>query len=312
MEAIAPLLLESGAAPLAWRQIRNSSLATDPVTRTIQDTYRLAILQQRVWTNAVRQVARFFESRNIDAVMVKGWAIARLYPEPAVRLFGDVDLVVRPEWCEAAVATQADPERPEIAIDLDWTLRDVPGRRFDDFFSRSITLKLDDASIRTPGPEDHLKLVAIHMMRHGAPRPTGLVDVAILAEAADEHFDWEYCMRGTPAAAGWLLGALGLASRVLGADLSRTPYADAAERLPRWAYPALIRQWGRPHYMNRGSMSAAIQTREGVVRSILERWPNPIQATVRMGAAFGNRPRWPYQLGEFLKRAVRFGISATR
>jgi hypothetical protein len=198
------------------------------------------------------------------------------------------------------------PERPKADVDLHPALPDLPGRSLGEVFARTVVVSLDGVTIRTLGPEDHLRLLIVHLMKHGAWRPTWLVDVALSLECVRPDFDWTYFLDGEARTSGWLLGILGLAEKALGADLGRMPDPERARRLPSWLYPSLIRQWGHRHYMQGIAMDEAWRSRSGVFRTAWARWPNPIQATAEMRAAFNEAPRLPYQTGEYLRRSLKF------
>jgi hypothetical protein len=41
-------------------------------------------------------------------------------------------------------------------------------------------------------------------------------------------------------------------------------------------------------------------------RALRDRWPDPIQATIRMGGPFNELPRFPFQLAEYLSHTAGF------
>jgi hypothetical protein len=294
---------------LSWRQITNSNLPESDDTAELHDAYRLGLLRETTHEEHLMAAVEFFKSREIDALMFKGWTVARLYPERGLRPYGDIDVVVPLDQTERASTALLDPDRPAVAIDLHPTLPDLAGREVSRMFERAHTVQFRGANIRIPCAEDHLRILSIHMMRHGACRPSWLVDVALFIEQIDESFDWNYFLEGNrrySRTRGWLLGVIGLAEKVLGARIEHLRVADEARRLPRWLYPALIRQWGNTHYMQGPSMAYSMASGPQAASAAWARWPNPIQATVRMGGKFNNAPRLPYQAGEFLRRGVRF------
>jgi hypothetical protein len=90
-------LCESGAAALAWRQIRDTPLAVTPEGERLHNAYRQFRLSSLIHEREIEQVVSALGSVNIRPVLIKGWAVARLYPDRALRPYGDIDLVVRPD-----------------------------------------------------------------------------------------------------------------------------------------------------------------------------------------------------------------------
>lgn len=102
--AVTPLLYQSGAAALAWWRIRESALNSSPAGRLLHDAYRQLRLAARVHEREIGKVFSLLRAEGIEPVLVKGWAIARRYPDPALRPYGDIDLCVRPDKYEQATA----------------------------------------------------------------------------------------------------------------------------------------------------------------------------------------------------------------
>lgn len=307
-EEITPLLLASGSAALAWHRIRNTDLRTSDAAFELQQAYRLHTLQSALHDRSLKELVLFLRSSGLDPLLGKGWAIARLYPEPGLRPYGDFDLFVPAEAYGAVAAALRRPGAPSSEVDLHRGAADLDDRGFDDLYGRSQMLGLGDAEVRVFGPEDHLRLLCLHMFRHGAWRPLWLVDVAVALESRPADFDWDYCLSGDRRCADWTACAIGLAHQLLGARVSDTPVEGRARNLPRWLVPTVLEQWGRgqlPHGVRR-PMSSYLRSPAGVLDALRVRWPNAIEATVGMHGEFNNLPRLPFQLGECLRRTGGF------
>src|SRR5687768_18489830 len=63
LQEVTPLLCRSGAAALAWRRIKDTSLATSPAGETLRDTYRHQSLRSGVHEQSVEKVFRSEERR---------------------------------------------------------------------------------------------------------------------------------------------------------------------------------------------------------------------------------------------------------
>src|SRR5262245_31068945 len=92
LEQIAPLLLRSGAAALAWWRIRNSPLSQFDCALPLKQAYQLHSIQSAVHKTEIEEVVSLLNSAGIEPVFVKGWTVATLYPEEGLRPYGDIDL----------------------------------------------------------------------------------------------------------------------------------------------------------------------------------------------------------------------------
>ena len=246
-------------------------------------------------------------SAGVEPLLVKGWAVARLYPEHGLRPYGDIDLCVRPEQYAVALAALGAPEAETAMVDLHNGLPWLHRPSLDDVYERSQLVPLSDVDVRILGPEDHLRYICIHMLQHGAHRALWLCDIAVVLESLTEDFDWEYLLRGERRPAGWVASTVCLAHELLGARLDGIPVAERTRHLPRWLLPSVLNQWSKEeHYMDIGSIAYSFRHPAKLLRELRLRWPNPIQATVRVGGPFNELPRLPFQLWECVLRTARF------
>lgn len=309
LAAVSPLLLGSGAAALVWRKVRATPLAETAEGRALHEAWRFYAVRAAAHEREVEEVCRRLEGARVEALLVKGWAAALPYAEAGLRPSGDVDVCVRPGSTARARAALAGVR---AWADLHEGFGEDELGEFDEVYARARELRLGAARVRVPAEEDHLRLLCLHMLRHGAWRPLWLCDVAAALEARGAPFDWRLFGGDDPKRARWVECAVGLAQLLLGARLADTPHARAARRLPRWLAPEVLRQWETPYATSHGTprhrapMRAYLRRPRGVVRDLFNRWPNPIEATVRTGGPFNELPRWPFQLVNCLSRAARF------
>ena len=172
------------------------------------------------FTAELTRIARCFEQRGIQFLSHKGPALAQLlYRDPAMRQFGDLDVIVRSRDFgrakDALIELGYDPRlrlsrRQEQALlragyecafglnsernllELQWQI--MP--RFcsinfdiDALFSRSIQLDLDGMPLRTMGHEDLLLVLCVHAFKHEWAQLGMLRDVAALANF---NLDWNW------------------------------------------------------------------------------------------------------------------------
>src|SRR5438093_99206 len=97
LAAVTPYLLKSASAPLAWRRIRNTALRSSGEALELQQAYRLHALQAAMHDRNLERLVSCLTSSGIRPLLGKGWAVARLYPEPGLRPYGDFDFYVNPD-----------------------------------------------------------------------------------------------------------------------------------------------------------------------------------------------------------------------
>jgi hypothetical protein len=305
LEQVVPRLLQTGAASLAWWRVRRSHLRQSRPALELLQAFRLHALHVGIHEDELVTLVLFLRSLGVEPVLGKGWAVARLYPEPGLRPYGDIDLYLPPNHFAAAQAALARPEAPACCVDLHCGCPDLGDRSFDACYGRSRLVPLGGLQVRILGPEDQLRLSCLHLLRHGAWRPLWLCDCGLLLETRPADFDWDWCLRGDRRLAEGLLCALGLANQLLGARVEDTPAAGRASSLPRWLIPAVLRQWGQPYVRYTDLPLAAYMRRPAALLPALgRRWPNPIEATLSMRAPFNELPRLPFQLADGVARTV--------
>lgn len=153
------------------------------------------------------------EARGLTLLPYKGAALAgSLYPDVGTRPMADIDLLVVPGALEAAIQLLQElgfwVARPAISrysprhthdvamtdgavyVELHFRLFhelelvDASQRIFD----RSKPTRLYDRERRTPCPDDHLMILALHAATHAyADSPMWLVDIALLIDSADRQ-----------------------------------------------------------------------------------------------------------------------------
>ena len=314
---IATLLDVTGSGALAWWRIRESSLDGLPAASVLRDAHRRHALQAAIHERELAEVVRALGEAGIDALFVKGWIAARLYADPGLRPYGDIDVCVAPEQLVAARAALA-ASVPAVTVDLVGALEtnqrvlpDLP--TFEEARERGVRLSVGGVELSTLSAEDHLALLCVHLLSHGAWRPVWLCDIAAAVEQLPEGFDWERCLGRSERLATWIGTTVSLAERLLDARPLCPP--PVRTRVPRWLETAVLKQWGfpRPDYPDDliRLPTRAYFNPARTLRVLRAHWVNPIAATMFPGAAINGLPRLPYQLrfvawktGRFLRRAA--------
>lgn len=309
LDAVTPLLYDSGTAALGWRRLSPTPLRSTTSGELLHQAYRLQSLQSEIHEQQIEKLFRLFRAAQIDAVLAKGWATAGIYPEMALRPYGDIDLCVRPEHIKAAEMVLSTPEANDCWVDLHRHFSEIDERSIEELFERSRTVSLGNEQIRVLSHEDQLALSCIHLLKHGAWRPLWLCDVGVALETMADTFNWDICLGRNNTRANWIMCAIGLAKRLLGADTDRVPFETSA--LPTWLTENVLKSWARPFNIYQPPMSHPVPMSDllrhpaGLLDGLRQRWPNPIIATISVNGEFNNVPRLPYQMANCISRIGR-------
>ncbi|MCU1267768.1 MAG: hypothetical protein JWM21_4086 [Acidobacteria bacterium] len=343
------LLYASGSAALGWWRIRNSSLADSASGELLHDAYRRSRLNALIHEREIKYVLSLLRAEGIEPILVKGWAIARHYPDRALRPYGDIDLCVRPDQFARAEAALKCLEniaghyvdlhdgftkfgsgqqalRVPTSVGLFSSLPKNPPEGgtlntcWDALFERSELVSLGEEKVRVLGAEDHLRILCLHLLRSGAWRPLWLCDIALAVESRGPDFDWARCLGADPLVADWVACTIGLAQQLLGADVN-APSNEFAIRnsqfaIPRWLAPAVLRQWGRARGPSETrsllvTLVNHLTDPKTLFREFRARWDRPVIATFGMRAPMNNFPRAPYQCADLLRRSVNLPSQLT-
>lgn len=309
LEIVMPSLLGAGAAALAWKRVCQSELRTSPSALQLEQAYRLHALQSAIHERDIQVILTLLAGAGIEPVLVKGWAVARLYPEDGLRPYGDIDLCIHPEQFATAKAA-LNNEANNIRVDLHRGFARLDTRMWDELSARSELLKVGDVEVRVAGPEDHLRMLCFHFLREGAWRPLWLCDIAVAVESRPADFDWDLFMGRDSKHRGWFACTIALAHLLLEANLDGVPEAITKKRLPGWLVPSVLKAWEVRAMLHRHSSpmtnlwsSPAYALR---LKNLRTHWPNGIEGTIGVNGPFNEMPRLPFQLGHCAIRAMDY------
>ena len=298
---------------MVWRRLQPAEPfnCLPAVAAELQRAARLQALQAALHEKSIEQCFALLRSVGVEPLLLKGWAVARLYPERHLRPSGDLDLLVRPTAQSTAAAALSSPSRPPLVlIDTHHEEFDaLDEEEWDQLFARSQLHQLNQTPVRVLGAEDQLRFLCEHLLRHSVYRPLWLCDLAVMLEALPPRFDWERCLKGTRPQAIRLACAINLAGRLLGASLASVPEQVRATPLPAWLVSEVLIQWERPCTTERHApelMAISLRHPRRWPRALLKRWPDPILASVRRGRSFDERARLPAQMAQYLAQSINF------
>jgi hypothetical protein len=302
---IQPLLLHAGAGGLAWARVRGTPLEASLSGGPLHHAYLYQALAGAVREARIIEVMQVLRAVGVEPILGKGWAVARMYPDPGWRPCGDIDVYVRRvDHGKAALALRG--EAGEL-VDLHCGYAELDDWPDEELLERSQLIGSGEQAVRLFGREDHLRLLALHSLRHGLMRSLWLCDVARSLESIEPGFDWAHFCGGRRRRAEWAEVALEAAHALLGAGVPDGGRARA--RLPGWLVPAVLEEWGTGRTLQgaRVPVGDLLRRPSALLRGLVIRWPNPVEATVGLGRPFGSAPPFALQIAECLRRGVRFG-----
>jgi hypothetical protein len=218
------------------------------------------------------RILQLFASEGIGAMVVKGPVLAmRAYADPAIRIYGDLDLLVRQRDIRRATvllvaagfssaislgAVDAgkipgqylfSKRDSNLIVELhnDFTLRYFPRRLpLEDYFARQTAVRLDAHEVPALSVEDELVLICIHGAKHFWERLMWIADVAGLL-SRQKNIDWRHVEDSAEAVGAQRMLHTGLR---LSSDLLNVQLPEAIQRAVHADMPAArlsqqISQW---------------------------------------------------------------------
>ncbi|HYL84951.1 MAG TPA: nucleotidyltransferase family protein [Candidatus Angelobacter sp.] len=251
----------------------SNAVAVSPeVTQALLERQRAQNFQTLRLTAELFRILETFAEKKIPALVIKGPVLAmQAYGDPAMRGYGDLDLLVRQRdirrATEAMLASGFAAAVPLRAIDAgkipgqylfskpdskllvelhnDLTLRYFPRPLpIEDFFARQVCVRLDTHEAPALAVEDELVLICIHGAKHFWERLIWIADVAALV-TRQTGMDWGRAEESARAvrAEHLLHVGLRLAGKLLRARLPEKVIADVksdaaagkmANKIMRW------------------------------------------------------------------------------
>lgn len=276
-------------------------MVSSELSKEQNDFYWLT-LQNRVNELKISEAFEFMESHGFQPILIKGWSVARYYPNVWERRFIDIDLCVAPEDFERAKKLSGMPEGLKHNIDLHKGLRHLDTVQWKDLFANSETVKIENTLIRTLRAEDHLRVLCVHWLADGGAYKDRLRDIYYLVKNRPDDFDWDRCLNiVAPKRRKWIVCCIGLAHKYLELDLEDTPIAVEAKNIPAWLIKTVEREWRTEVKLR--PLQNCLHDRKLFWQQIKKRIPpNPLQATIEMEGEFNDQPRAFYQIANVFTR----------
>jgi Uncharacterised nucleotidyltransferase len=244
----------------AYRSLSNLARPDDEALRPLEEGYRRSAASHLRALADVRAAGSVLDGAGVPWLVVKGPVLAgAYYPDPGLRTYFDVDLVVEARHFRRAIDALEDggcavvehewaSSRRSLSVevelslpygtpgDLHWHLLNDPVLRrqvnlpMADIFERARWMDLGmGLRVRTLDPEDTVIHLALHAVVSGGNRLVWVKDIeqAVLAGSQDGSLDWSTLIdRSRSTGAGLPVGTmLAQTSRILG-----TPVPDQVLR----------------------------------------------------------------------------------
>ncbi len=255
----------------------------------------------KVYEKRIVKVFELFRSANIEPILIKGWAVARLYPSEFQRPFADIDLCVAAEDFEKAEKLLQTEAAEGLGIDLHCGLRHLDTLEWVDLFKNSILVNIDETPVRILRPEDHLRVLCVHWLTDSGARKDRLWDVFYTFHN-EEDFDWERCLNSvSEIRRRWIVCIIGMVEKYFNVSLVNTPFEFEKIYIPEWLIEACEKEWKNNIPLK--PLHLCLADPRELLRQINKRFPpNPIQATIETEGSFDSRSRVFYQFKNFFQR----------
>ncbi|MBC7796221.1 MAG: nucleotidyltransferase family protein [Pyrinomonadaceae bacterium] len=261
------------------------------------------------WSRESNVVGAFraFRSHDIEPILIKGWSVARFYPNSRERFFVDVDFCVQVKDYKKAQNLIEELARRGIRVDLHLELRKLDQVSFENLFENSQLVTLHDEKIRVLRPEDNLRVVCVHWLNDGGANKEKLRDIFYLVENRPDDFDWDRFLNVVNIKRRrWILCAIALTHKLLDLNVDETPIADEIKNpdfLPKWLMPTLEKEWNDKTRLL--PLYDSLTSSRKLFQQIRKRFPpNALTASIKVGAPFDNSPRLPYQIADVIRRII--------
>ncbi len=267
------------------------------------DDAKWLLLQRKRIELATAAAFGHFRSAGIEPILIKGWAVGRLYPAHKPRFAADIDLAISSADLEKAENLIKTASFENIAVDLHRELRHLDTVAWQKLFSRSQTINLDGTSIRILADEDHLRVLAVHWLSDGGMNRDRLWDIHYTVTSQAKTFDWDRCFAEiSPTRQKWIRTVVALAAKYTQLDVAAVPFDTSENNIPRWIIKTLEKEWRSEVPIS--SLHLSFNDPKRLLQQLAKRFPpNAIQSTIEAEGEFDENSRLPFQIKSLLRRA---------
>lgn len=304
LERVIPLLASSGTGALARPALTSISSIDEKTHADLQSMHRYFAITNAVHEQSLAAVFDRLREDSIEPLLVKGWAIGRMYADSSRRPFGDIDICVRPDEHAKATKIVESANLRGTIVDLHSGLSKFYEISDDDIWKRSRLISLNGSQIRVPSEEDHFRQICLHFLRHGGKRVLWACDIAVAVETRSASFDWQIAIGNNDRHRNWVTTAVSCAASLLNLDMTGVPFDVNPTTLPAWVREIVLREWSKAYFFPPQVAQLAGDLKK-VVKEVPRHWPNVIEASMNFNAMFGERPQVGFQFRDFAKKGLR-------
>lgn len=268
---------------------------------------RWLTIDRKAKEETLSQIFSELERKGIDPIAIKGWTIARHYPETRFRSYTDIDVAVSHDDFVVAKALLESSGLRKFNIDLHEGLRDRDTLGWADLLARTYTVDLNGVQIRVLSDEDNLRVTASHWLIDGGVYKERLWDIYYLVQNRKEDFDWTRCLYAAgPIRTSWVIAAIAAARDYLSLDVSDLPDEIRRFELPTWFKKVIEREWDRGPYL-RVPLWMCIGRPRILFEQFRRRFPpNSIAATTDTEGVIDASSRIGFQVRSMIKKVRPF------
>jgi Uncharacterised nucleotidyltransferase len=277
---VTPTLLAHGMGAMASRYALRARFPRQ--LEQADDAQRVHRLRARAAEQRMERAVALLEREQIPYLLWNGWSHARLYPEPGLRPFGELELLVDrgdEKRAERALHPAQAGQNLDVRLAaplLEGALRTDP---FGALHERSVERTHGVVRVRCLGAEDELRVACLQLLRQGVGQPTWLCDVALMLEHGPQELDVQRVLHGN----AWVGCVIQLARDVLGARVpAELALGIPRARAPAWVERSLIQAWGRPKL---GLRVDPVREPRAWLGTLREQLPHPIEVRASAGAS---------------------------
>jgi hypothetical protein len=232
-EQVMPLVRRHSLSPFLYWCLQNrwpSSVSVPPaVSNHLRDEYYLAHSQCMLRDRELPQVVTALDNAGISGLLFKGAALAHsVYPDPALRTMGDMDVLIRETQVESArqaleeLGYECRPEIPQrfnpfntqftgelgfrralgrtsVLVDVHWALftieliRQTMAIDLEALWTSALPIEIEGVTAFRLALEDQLMHVCLHLSMHGFTHLVGYVDILQIVDTG--QIDWDVFIR---------------------------------------------------------------------------------------------------------------------
>ena len=307
--AVLPNLIRLGSVGLVWPRLQGQLDRYGAIALALEDAFQAQVTHNQLCQRQIASAVSRLQAAGIEPLLIKGWAVSRLYPPPLVRPAGDIDLVVRHADFAQAKNILIGPGAEPITVGVDihedahW-----PDGEVIDFTRFTSRINVGGVEVLVPGVEDHLRIQCLHFMGHGGWRSLWLCDIALLLESTPFNFEWDRLLRGKKHHVQWIETTMALAQQLVGAELENTAIDRFKIKVPEWLARDTRKRWGLAEPFPDRAIFEIAHDPSAILNTFRKRWPDPFLATIRCHAAFNELPRLPLQWAAYIKQIISFAV----